>query len=305
MKIIIAFAFAMTILSMTDKTDSANIYDGSQGQKPLFSIGIIADVQYADYVSAGTRYYRSSPGKLREAVKTFKKDSVDFIVNLGDLIDKDFGSFKPILNIIDSSGIKTFHVTGNHDYSVDPRLKKRIPVLSYSKEGYYSLMHKNFRFIFLNGNEISTYASKNKKDAKKAEDYIVSLKSSGEKNAIDWNGGVSSAQIAWLASQLNDATLKNEKVFIMCHFPVFPENEHNLLNYREILSLLEKYSNIIAWFNGHNHSGNYGNFNLIHFITFKGMVETEKTNSYATIDVYKNKLWIKGYGREKSLILAY
>jgi hypothetical protein len=37
----------------------------------------------------------------------------------------------------------------------------------------------------------------------------------------------------------------------------------------------------------------------------RGMVETEKTNSYSLVEVYKNKIWIKGSGREKSQILAY
>ena len=91
----------------------------------------------------------------------------------------------------------------------------------------------------------------------------------------------------------------------MCHFPVFPAEEHNLLNYKDVLTILEGYHNIIAWFNGHNHAGNYGNFNMIHFITMKGMVETETTNSFALVEVYKNKIWIKGSGREKSQILAY
>jgi len=35
------------------------------------------------------------------------------------------------------------------------------------------------------------------------------------------------------------------------------------------------------------------------------MVETESSNSYAIVEVYKNKIWIKGYGREKNMILAY
>jgi hypothetical protein len=72
-----------------------------------------------------------------------------------------------------------------------------------------------------------------------------------------------------------------------------------------VLPILEKYHNIIAWFNGHNHSGNYGNFNMIHFVTFKGMVETDANNSFALVEVYKNKIWIRGYGREKNQILAY
>jgi hypothetical protein len=35
------------------------------------------------------------------------------------------------------------------------------------------------------------------------------------------------------------------------------------------------------------------------------MVETDSTNSFALVEVYKNKIWIRGNGREKSQILAF
>jgi len=300
-----SFIATIILFNMPDKKDSGALQSINQSQKPQFSFGIIADVQYADYDPVGTRFYRSSLVKLREAVTSFKEASADFIINLGDMIERDYKSYKPVLDIIDSSGLKTYHVAGNHDYSVDPRFKIQLPVLPSSNEKYYSFVYEKFRFIFLNGNEISTYISNNKTVIKQADDYIATLKNKGEINAVDWNGGISSKQLAWLTNQLNEANGKNEKVFLICHFPVVPENAHNLLNYKEVLPILEKYQNIIAWFNGHNHAGNYGNFNMIHFVTFKGMVETNANNSFAIVEVYSNKIWIRGYGREKSQILAY
>jgi hypothetical protein len=278
---------------------------GSLAQKPLFSFGVIADVQYCDCEPKGSRYFRMSLLKLREAVNSLKDDSVEFLVNLGDLIDRDYSSFKPALDIIDSSEIKTWHLTGNHDYSVASHLKKRLPVPMHSNDGFYSFNHKNFRFIALNGNEISTYGPGNKSMIKDAEKYLSSLRDSGKLNAMDWNGGMSSKQLGWLDGQLEEAASKGEKVFILCHFPVYPEDVHNLLNSNEVLEILNKYNNIIAWFGGHNHSGNYGNLNLIHFITMRGMVETETSGSFALVEVYRNKIWIKGSGGEKSQILAY
>jgi predicted phosphodiesterase len=274
-------------------------------KKPLFSFGVFADAQYADVEDGYDRFYRSSENRLREAYEVFKSDSVDFVANLGDLIDRDFGSFMPVMDIINSSGVKTFHLTGNHDYSVDNRYKKKIPVLKENQKGYYSFSHKGFRFIFLNGNEISTYASANRNEAKKAEALLKQMSDSGKMNAVEWNGGMSSRQIEWLRDQLDQSVTTVEKVFILCHFPVFPDNKHNLLNYNDLLSLLDNYNNIIAWLSGHNHEGNYGNFNLIHFYTFRGMVETPNSNSFAVVEVYNNRIWIRGSGREKNMILAY
>jgi manganese-dependent ADP-ribose/CDP-alcohol diphosphatase len=306
MRIIVAVVFTMIAsVIMADKFGTRDSQTENQDQVPLFSFGLIADIQYCDCEPAGTRFYRSSLAKLTEAVRSFRTDNPAFVVNLGDMIDKDFDSYKPVTNILDTAGFKIYHAAGNHDYAVDSLLKKLIPPLQADMKGYYYFMHDKFRFIILNGNELSTYATTDKSVIRYADNYILKLKNDGEINGWDWNGGMSSKQILWLTNQLNTATMNNEKVFIMCHFPVFPANEHNLFNYREVLHVLEGNNNIIAWFSGHNHAGNYGNFNLIHFLTMRGMVETEKTNSFALVEVYRNKIWIKGSGREKSQILAY
>ena len=303
MKLLIIAALITFAMSDSDKFGDYNTAD--QSQEPLFSFGIITDVHHCNCEPEGSRFYDKSLPRLREALKSLKASSADFMVNLGDLIDRDYESFKPVLDIIDSSGLKTWHCLGNHDYSVDKKYKKRLPVPLPEKEGYYSFTHKNFRFIILNGNEVSIYASGNKASIKQAEEYITRLKAEGSINAIDWNGGISEKQLNWLDTELGDAEAENEKVFIFCHFPIWPENLHNLLNYKEVVSVLEKHHNIIAWYSGHNHAGNYGNFNLIHCVTLKGMVESEETSAWSLVEVYSNKIWIKGAGREKSLILAY
>jgi len=272
---------------------------------PLFTFGLFADAQYCNCEAAGTRYYKSSLLKLQEAFYRFKKDSVKFIINLGDLIERDFVSYKAPLDIISSSNLKVFHCTGNHDYSVQPAMKKRIPLPDNHGKGYYSFVHNRYRFIILNGNEISTYSTNNRKMIEKAGKIISEMKVRGESNAVEWNGGIGTGQIDWLNRQLSLSVKNNELVFVFCHFPVWPVNIHNLLNYNNILSVLKNYDNIIAWFSGHNHQGSYANLNLIHFVTLRGMVETEESNSYAIVEVYRNRIWIWGFGRETERILAY
>jgi hypothetical protein len=306
MRSIFVAVIAVLMLNFTpDTTGKRDATPENREQLPIFSFGVIADIQYCDCEPLGSRFYRSSLTKLMDAITSFRNDNPAFLINLGDLIEKDFSSYKAVYGILDTAGFKVYHTIGNHDYSVEPRLKRSIPQLNKNKEGYYSFNYSTFRFIVLNGNELSTYSTSNKSEIKKAEDYILNLKTREEINGQEWNGGISTKQMVWLTNQLIAAKNNNDKVFIICHFPVFPYNEHNLLNYRDVLSVLEGYDNIIAWFNGHNHGGNYGNFNSTHFITIKGMVETEMTNSFALIEVYKNKIWIKGSGREKSQILAY
>jgi hypothetical protein len=78
-----------------------------------------------------------------------------------------------------------------------------------------------------------------------------------------------------------------------------------MLKHTEILNLLQDYKHVIGWFSGHKHSGDYGNYNYVHCLTFKSMVEIPESNAYAVVELYHNKIWIKGRGRMKGQILAY
>ncbi|HPC98350.1 MAG TPA: metallophosphoesterase [Bacteroidales bacterium] len=305
MKSLIAYFTVMIISFLVNGTDSRNSSGPDQDQTPLFSFGVIADVQYCDCEPSGTRFYKSSLEKLGVAFGTFEEEKVEFVVNLGDLIDREFDSFNTLTDVLKGNSIKLYNVAGNHDFSVDERQKKHVLPLLTGKTGYYSFSHGSFRFIILDGNEVSTYGPGSRQQVKEAVTMIEKLREEGEPNGMDWNGGIGSKQIEWLKDQLNNSIRENQKVFILCHFPVWPVNEHNLLNYRQIIEIMQPYDNIIAWFSGHNHAGNYGNLNMVHFYNFKGMVETPDQNSFAIVDVYPNKIWIRGSGRERSMILAY
>ena len=50
--------------------------------------------------------------------------------------------------------------------------------------------------------------------------------------------------------------------------------------------------------NGHKHEGAYDFKNGVHYLTFKGMVNTSDSTSFATAHFYKDSVKIKGFGRE-------
>ena len=62
-------------------------------KEPLFSFGVIADVQYADIPDGRSflgvpRYYRHSIAVLRRAVQRWNGEkSVRFCINFGDIVD--------------------------------------------------------------------------------------------------------------------------------------------------------------------------------------------------------------------------
>jgi len=298
--ILMCFIAAFLSLQVNERNNMRKTIPEDKSDAPLLSFGLIADPQYCDCPPAGTRFYRASLRKLTEATGVFKQEKVSFIISLGDLIDRDFSSFAPVLAILKSAGITTWHCTGNHDYNVEGGFKSRIPVLQHEKRGYYSFSVENFRFIFLNGNEISTYASADKEAITQAMAQIKKLTEEGAVNTFEWNGGMSREQITWLDAQLKTASSGGEKALIFCHFPIAPENIHNLLNCKDVLPVVENAGSAVAWFAGHNHEGNYTVSEGVHFITMKGMVETEAINTFSIVDVYPGRIEIKGYGNEIS-----
>ena len=87
----------------------------------MLKIGLMADPQYADKPIKGERYYRESLWKLEEAIDAFNDEEVDFVQSLGDIIDDEWSSFDAILPIYNklNPGIESYHLLGNHDFSVD------------------------------------------------------------------------------------------------------------------------------------------------------------------------------------------
>jgi len=120
---------------------------------------------------------------------------------------------------------------------------------------------------------------------------------------VAWNGGIGKDQISWIRKEIEEAEVHSEKVLIFCHFPVYPDGTHNLLNCNEMVNTVSGYLNVIAWFSGHYHAGNYARLRQIHFLTFEGMVETPDSNSFAIVKVFTDRLEVRGFGREKSRIL--
>jgi predicted phosphodiesterase len=268
-------------------------------------IGVFADCQYCDCEPAGTRFYNNSLKKLDECIKQFNNEKkLAFVVGLGDLIDRGFSSFDSVNPILGKSKKEVYHVIGNHDLSVDKSQFDKVPEKLKLVETWYSMNEKGWRFIFLNGNDI-TFHSNHGQTVKEAEGITAKLKNEGKPNAFDWNGGIGSTQKEWLVGELQIATDKRQKVAVFCHYPLLPFEAHALWNSEEILAILYKFSCVKLYMNGHNHTGNYALQNGIHFVNLKGMVETENENAFSVVSFTGQKIKIKGFGREANRLLVF
>ena len=275
---------------------------------PQFRFGVIADVQYCacEPSSAMNRYYAQSTDKLAEALKTFAQHDLRFILDLGDLIDRDFNSFDTILPVYDAAQVPVHRVLGNHDYAVNVSHLEEIPrQLGLDPAGYYAVDYDHWRLVMLNGNEVSLFATRaGTPPRQRAEQILEILQKQEAPNAKEWNGGVSDTQLTWLNQKLAEAQKNNQSVIVVGHYPLYPAGELNLWNDAAVMAVLERYSAVKAYFNGHDHDGNYGHRNGIHYLNFKGMVDTPDQNTFAIVDVYADRLEVQGFGREEDRVLT-
>ncbi len=267
---------------------------------PDISFGVIADPQYANKDTKGSRFYRASLDKLESAVKGLNQENLEFVVTLGDIIDENIQSFSDILPIYSQLKVPHRIVLGNHDWEVADEDKSSVMEAIGMKKNYYSEVKDKWRFIFLDGTEVSLFRNvEGDSGWRKAKLVYDDLVAQNVPQAKSWNGGISENQLKWLQAELESAKIANEHVIICNHYPVLPINEgHNLWNAEELVSLLDKYENIAVYMNGHNHQGNYAVQNGTHYVNFKGMVETESETAYAIVKCYSDRVEILGYGLE-------
>ncbi len=288
----IPFFAILIFLSCNTKNDSIIEY-------PEFEIGVVADCQYCYCEPTDIRFYKESPDRLREAVSILNGQSLDYTIHLGDFIDRDFSSFDTVAPIWKSLKADKYHVLGNHDFSVADSLKHLVFEKMDIKDRYYSFVKNKWRFIVLDGNDLSVHGALT--DAKKQQtDSLFNLLADKDMpNVEPWNGGLSTEQLQWVESELQQATENKERVGFYCHFPVLGiSDRHNLWNYNQLLTIIDKYDCVKFYFNGHNHAGGYVEKDGIHYLNFKGMVDTKDSTSFATVAFRKDSLFVNGYGRE-------
>jgi hypothetical protein len=164
---------------------------------------------------------------------------------------------------------------------------------------YYTFEVKGWHFIVLDGMQMSAADPKGR-------EQLARLRAAKSPNAYAWNGGLGGEQLRWLRHKLHDATAVGERAIVFCHFPVLPESsspEHVLWDHGETLSVLEDEPAMAAYLAGHDHRGGYALHNGVHYITLRGMVESEVAESCRVVEVYPERLVMRGAGQTGGLSL--
>lgn len=278
--------------------------------EPLFRFGLVADVQYADKDRAGARRYRESLDNLRDCLALLAEEELEFVAQLGDLIDGRDGAegsredLAAVLAVMDGIEAPWLHVVGNHCFSV-PR-GELLEELGLQAAHHASARH-GWRFVALDTLDVSTCGR-----AKGSEQYDDAmrwlLQHLGALHANPWNGGVSEEQLDWLRAELAAAEEAQERVVVLGHLPLLAEAaspQHLLWEHASVREVLRQSPAVVAYLAGHDHGGGYAvDEGGVHHLTLPGMVEAPREeNAWAIVEVYPQRLEVRGHGRVASRTL--
>lgn len=283
---------------------STTMLYAQKNKEPLMKFGVIADIQYCNCETQGSRFYRNSLDKLDKCIEELNRQQVDFTVNLGDLVDRDSHiNLDSVLIRQQKLNTPIYNTTGNHDYGGvknNQELYKKLNMPS----AYYSFEKADWLFIMLNTNEVAEYANIEGSELKRELDEIKQIiKSEGRSNGAIYNGGISKVQMQWLKKQLDKSKKEQKNVIIFTHHPLAGIEKLTAFNDKEMIDLISTYSSVKCVISGHHHPGAFAMQDNISFITTEGMVETDDQNAYAIVEIHLDKIEFKGFGRTKSYVI--
>lgn len=258
-------------LAATATVDASSLF-ADEGKDRL-RVGLITDLHHADKPPAGTRHYRETLGKLAEAATQFEKDKVNFVVELGDLIDAadsvetEQRYLKTINREFSAISKDRHYVLGNH--CVDTLTKSEFLDGVEQEKSYYSFDRGEFHFVVLD----ACFRSD-------GEPY-------GRKNSM-WNdANIPAAEVEWLQADLKSTSKKS---IVFAHQRLDVSNDHGVKNCPELRTIFEDSGKVMAVFQGHSHQNDLKDIGGIHYCTLVAMVEGAgvENNGYSVMEITKD-----------------
>ena len=222
-------------------------------------LGLFADSHYCnkDYIS--NRRPKLSYDKIQQAMEHFKRNDVDLVVCLGDLVDdceskeENIKQIKHLCEMIYSYKIPFYSLMGNHDYQNFTREEFNL----YTNGAYPPFVCEkgNNTLVFLdcnydqNGNVYKT-------------------------NEIDWtDANLPKEQLAKLEAILKEK--KNVCIFAHQNLDNTVDKCHIVKNANEIREIIKNSKTIRIVIQGHFHDGKDSVIDGVDYHTLKAMCEHE------------------------------
>ncbi len=250
----------------------------------------VTDTHISDREDTSYKMLSQSKNLLVDFIKKANKTpSVDFVIFTGDMVDRpQLNSYKDFFTTLTALKYPSLMTFGNHDadfaggeneeYLSEEQVLRIIsdcnPNQKFDKTYWAITPKKNFRMIVLN--------------------LRTEEKSS--------NGIIPKEQLEFLASELE--ANKDKVILIFAHHPVvepFQSDTHKVLNSEEVMTLLQKYKNPIAYFSGHYHTTKITKVDNLIFVSTPALVTYPNAYRVVSITDYKDRTIFDFYFNETGL----
>lgn len=245
-------------------------------------LGLISDIHYADLNTAGSRHYRDSIIKVKEAIEKFNASDLDMVVCLGDLIDagknveEEYAHLKTVHKEFARLNVPSHFVLGNH--CIYTLTKQEFLKGVNQNSSYSSSTLKGVRLVFL--------------DACYRKDGV----SYGRKNYEWTDTEIPDNQRNWLQETLDKETLPT---LVFVHQRLDVGGNYGIHSAASVRKIFEKSKQVAAVFQGHNHVNEHKIINNIHYLTINAVIEgpAPENNAFSILDYSpsQQKIQVQGF----------
>lgn len=272
--ILLLLVTSLTCASSNENFDGYKNIGCAKKAKTIARFGVITDIHHTNKPDSASHRYSAALDKAAYFVKTMNRNKVDFIIELGDFVDRLVDEKDPVQNLDEIESIFTnfrgpqYHVLGNHEFD---NVERANLLNNLDNTGipagrtYYSFDQNGIHCIVLD-------ADYTNEEPHTPFDMIKP----GEATWWNWKDAwIPQEELNWLEADLAASGLPTviftHQVMHRDKLEGVSEN-HTIKNADVVRSLLEADGQVVAVFSGHDHRGEIAVRNGIHYFVLEGNV---------------------------------
>lgn len=242
---------------------------GMANAETIASFGVITDIHHTNKPDTASRTYSAALEKTEYFVQTMNRKKVDFIIELGDLVDTLVDDKDPMENLNEIESIFTgfygpqYHVLGNHEFD---NVERSYLLMSLDNTGipagetYYSFDRNGIHCVVLDA-DYTVAEPHSPFDMQDPDDPFWNWKDA-------W---LPQTELDWLVT---DLAASNLPTVVFTHQLLHRDSteDHTIKNADVVRAILENDGQVLGVFSGHDHRGEIAVRNGIHYCVLEGNV---------------------------------